>query len=470
MGLRITVLASGSSGNATLVESENGSLLIDAGIGPRILASRLTDAGASWSQLRAVLLTHTHSDHWDDGTLSQLCRREIPLYCSPAHHTVLESWSPGFKQLKSANLVRDYDTASVIESGSGLRCLPVPLRHDGGPTFGFRIEAAADLFGASCRIAYAADLGCWDASLAASLADVELLALEFNHDVALECASRRSPSLIARVLGDEGHLSNDQAAGLLREVVRLSPPGRLQHLVLLHLSRECNRPALALEAAQNILRELSPQVDIQQPDSEEGGVSMWGNRFLIVSVHILALLIVPVLAVAQQRASETSEGQRGIEETAADSLVKELIEAKENDFKTVLDKFKVSKGDRFTYALAIAIPRLIGERREEARDALAGRLLRLKVTLLRDYITDKLPEIRRAAMTASAARIPPIREHIPLIIDRLNDGDPSVSNASAEVLKYMTKENYGPAPGATREERNKAIKAWKEWWVKQGKK
>src|SRR5260370_1255733 len=79
------------------------------------------------------------------------------------------------------------------------------------------------------------DLGCWQPDLARALADVDILALEFNHDVGMEYARGRSPRLIMRVLGDEGHLSNAQAAGLLREVVRLSEPGRLRHLVQLHL-------------------------------------------------------------------------------------------------------------------------------------------------------------------------------------------------------------------------------------------
>ncbi len=274
MALRFTVLGSGSGGNATLVESDACGLLIDAGLGPRILAARLADAGASWPRIHAVLLTHTHSDHWDDGTLKQLCRRRIPLYCSPAHHAVLEKWSPSFPQLKATNLVYDYEAGQLLELAAGMHCLPMPLRHDGGPTFGFRIEAAPDLFGASCRIAYAADLGCWDASLAASLADVDLLALEFNHDISLECGSGRSPTLIARVLGDEGHLSNDQAAGLVREAMRVSAPGRLQHLVMLHLSRDCNRPALAEEAARSVLRDLAQPVEVHAASQHCVGASI----------------------------------------------------------------------------------------------------------------------------------------------------------------------------------------------------
>ena len=100
----------------------------------------------------------------------------------------------------------------------------------------------ADLFARPCALAYAADLGSWQDDVARRLADVDLLALEFNHDVYLQRSSGRSPRLIARCLGDHGHLSNVQAAALVRHVLTLSEPGRLRHVVQLHLSRDCNRP------------------------------------------------------------------------------------------------------------------------------------------------------------------------------------------------------------------------------------
>src|SRR5260370_20888895 len=84
-----------------------------------------------------------------------------------------------------------------------------------------------------------------------------MLAVEFSQDVGMECASGRTPSLIARVLGDEGHLSNEQAAELLRAVLRRSTPGRLRHVVQLHLSRDCNHPSLAAGAARAVLSELA---------------------------------------------------------------------------------------------------------------------------------------------------------------------------------------------------------------------
>jgi hypothetical protein len=102
---------------------------------------------------------------------------------------------------------------------------------------------------------------------------VDLLAVEFNHDEEMERSSGRSPHLIARVLGDEGHLSNHQAAGLLRAVLARTPNGRLRHVVQLHLSRECNRPALARAAAQAILVERDG-VSLHTAEQDRSGATL----------------------------------------------------------------------------------------------------------------------------------------------------------------------------------------------------
>jgi hypothetical protein len=101
-----------------------------------------------------------------------------------------------------------------------------------------------------------------------------VLALEFNHDVAMQYASGRSPRLIARVLGDRGHLSNAQAAELLREVLRRSATGRLQHVVQLHLSRDCNRPRLAVAAAGAILTETVPAPQLHTASQDAPGPTL----------------------------------------------------------------------------------------------------------------------------------------------------------------------------------------------------
>lgn len=271
MTLHFTVLASGSSGNASLVEADGFGLLLDIGLGPRQLAARLAAAGASWKDVHAVLLTHTHSDHWRDTTLVYLRKHNILLYCHAGHHAALSRYGPAFAKLCDAGLVRTYQEGETLDLAVGLRCRPLPVRHDGGPTFGFRLEGKCDLFGHGCALGYAADLGSWTPELAAALADVDLLAIEFNHDVEMEYASGRAPYLVARVLGEEGHLSNEQAAALLQDVVRRSAPGKLRQVVQLHLSRECNRPSLAAAVARAVLDGCGHAVDLHTARQDEPG-------------------------------------------------------------------------------------------------------------------------------------------------------------------------------------------------------
>lgn len=258
MPLRFTVLGSGSSGNAAFLEADHYGILIDGGLGPRQISHRLKAIGASWAQVCAVLLTHTHTDHWRDRTLAYLRRLRIPLYCHPGHHPTLQGLSEAFVALQADGLVLGYREEREFILGDTMRCWPLELRHDGGPTFGFRLEGIDD----SWAVAYLADLGCWSPALARAVSNVDILALEFNHDVALEYNSGRSPRLIGRVLGDAGHLSNAQAAAMLREVLRQSEPGRLRHVVQLHLSRDCNRPELAVDAARACLNGQGASVKV----------------------------------------------------------------------------------------------------------------------------------------------------------------------------------------------------------------
>jgi phosphoribosyl 1,2-cyclic phosphodiesterase len=274
MTLRFTVLASGSAGNASLIETDGFGVLLDAGIGPRVLAGRLSAAGLNWQSIHACVLTHTHTDHWNDRTFAQLHRRKIPVYCHPGHHDELLNGSEAFTALYAAGMVHEYSADRELNLSATLRCRPLVLRHDSGATFGFRFESTTELYGTSAALGYVADLGCWDEELLAALLEVDLLALEFNHDVALEKQSDRHPRLIARVLSDDGHLSNEQAAKLLHEVLSRSTPGRLRHLVQLHLSRDCNRPALALKSAQKVIDDHEASITIYMASQHEAGPTL----------------------------------------------------------------------------------------------------------------------------------------------------------------------------------------------------
>jgi hypothetical protein len=219
-----------------------------------------------------MILTHTHGDHWTLRTLQQMAHRRRPVYMHAEHVAQLRGSCPAIALLGAARQLCTYEGEQWLTLGPALRCLPSSVPHDGGPTFGFRFEQAGDLFQGAWAAAYFADLGCASLRTAQLLADVDLLALEFNHDVALQKNSGRPDRLIARCLGDEGHLSNDQAAALLNEALVASRPGRLRHVVQLHLSRQCNRPHLARRAAADVIDASNAQVAIHTA-SQDGPTS-----------------------------------------------------------------------------------------------------------------------------------------------------------------------------------------------------
>ncbi len=271
--VHFAVLASGSQGNATLIQAGGAGVLLDVGIGPRSLAQRLASVGSSWEQIGVALLTHTHGDHIDNATLLAMARRQVPLYCHEGHRDGLSA-NPGFRKLEEAALVRCYGERPFL-TPTGLRVEPVPLWHDSGPTFGFRIEAKAGRSARPVALGYLADTGRWSDPMVEALADVDLLGVEFNHDVEMQRRSGRPPALIARVLGDRGHLSNAQGAEFVTAVLTRSQPGTIRHLVLLHLSHQCNLPHLALAVARTAIRGTGRRVTLHAALQAAAHPNLW---------------------------------------------------------------------------------------------------------------------------------------------------------------------------------------------------
>ncbi len=280
MPLRFCVLGSGSSGNASYLEAAGFGLLLDVGLGPRRLAKGLAAAGAGWHQVHAAVLTHTHGDHWTDNMLKHLLERRISLHCHERQAASLRRQSGFFGLLERAKLVSHYADTKQLEVGP-FCCTPFEVPHDDEPTYGFRIDGPAGSLG------YAADLGSWTHAIARHLCDVDILAVEFNHDVALERSSGRSPLLIDRVLGDRGHLSNNQAAELVMHVLKHTEPGRTRHLVLLHLSRQCNHPRLAHAAAAEAIEKHGRGINIHVAHQNAASPVLTTGRRLKLRVHSL---------------------------------------------------------------------------------------------------------------------------------------------------------------------------------------
>jgi phosphoribosyl 1,2-cyclic phosphodiesterase len=237
------VLGSGSSGNAALLRHNGYGVLIDSGLGPAELTSRMQMVGETWTGVHAVLLTHTHTDHWNRHTLAHLRRREIPFVAHARHHDTL--WTvPAYEPLHRAGLLRTFAADNPLTLIDDLTLQVLEVSHDADPTVAFRIECP------SFSVGWATDLGFVPDELLSFLHGVDVLGLEFNHDIEMEKRSRRPRHLIERVLSDTGHLSNVQAAEALS---CLANAAEMQTVVQLHLSRDCNTADLAHRAGRGVL-------------------------------------------------------------------------------------------------------------------------------------------------------------------------------------------------------------------------
>lgn len=248
---RMTVLASGSGGNSTLIEAGGFGLLVDCGLPPKELTARLQTIGADWGRVNAVVITHTHSDHWNRYTLEHLRRLEIPLFAHPRHHTSL-SVHAAYTPLPRAGLTREYDPLATVTLTDGLTLRAVQVPHDSDPTFAVRIDYTSPT-GGGWAVGIASDLGRVPDGLFTLFAGVDVLGIEFNHCEKLERASRRPRFLVDRVLSDYGHLSNRQAAEAVRALAAADSPDGLQAVVQLHLSRDCNTQEMAYAAGLDAL-------------------------------------------------------------------------------------------------------------------------------------------------------------------------------------------------------------------------
>ena len=152
-------------------------------------------------------------------------------------------------------------------------------------------------------------------------------------------------------------------------------------------------------------------------------------------------------------------------EDESTKLANQLVLAPATDWAKALEKLRDAKGAENTKGLVIAIRKLDGDRKKEAREALAERLTRMSAETLRGMMTNEEPELRRGAALAAAMRDD--KSHVPDLIDRLTDDDDVVVRAAYAGLKSLTSQDFGPKKGATKEECKAAAAAWRAWWAKQ---
>lgn len=279
--LALHVLASGSSGNAAVVENivTGAGVLIDCGICKRDFLSRCDQAGFDPARIEAAFVTHEHGDHVKG--LGVVLRGLAKLGCQPpiyvargcvANSDALAKVAEAFEVRELAAAAGAVATAradgpakaatgtSVIEA-AGVRVTPFATSHDAAASFGFRIEDAAD----GDAIGYLTDSGVVTPAAHAALADVRILALESNHDPKMLAAGPYPYVVKQRIASDAGHLSNGQAAAELAALVsasRAAGQREPQTVVAMHISQNNNEYSLAKRTLEAALAEASCAADV----------------------------------------------------------------------------------------------------------------------------------------------------------------------------------------------------------------
>ena len=227
-------LASGSSGNALLFSCGSTHLLVDAGISCRRITKSLEELGLTPADLTAILITHTHADHIS-GLQTLLKRTDCPVCATSRTLHDLAQRLPTLAQ-RSLALAGPESLGEVLVT-------PFSTSHDAPGSCGFRLDGADGSVGILTDTGYVTD------EAAAVLPGVDLAVLEANHDVETLYSGPYPYYLKQRILGAEGHLSNEDAA---RFAVFLAQQGTSE-ILLAHLSRENNTPAMAQQAVETAL-------------------------------------------------------------------------------------------------------------------------------------------------------------------------------------------------------------------------
>ena len=239
MSVHLTILGSGSSGNCAYLETHEVRLLIDAGLSARQIKQRLLSIQRTPENLTGILITHEHSDHI--GGLAVLASKlGIPVYCNRlTREAIQESLEVPFD-------FRIFATGSAFAIGN-LEVEAFSIPHDANDPVGFLIRTPF------ANIGCVTDLGHFTKLVAERLRPAQVVMLEANHDIKLLQDDLRRPwSLKQRILSRHGHLSNEAAAEALAHLAS----AELRHVVLAHLSQDCNRPELALRIVGERLRNM----------------------------------------------------------------------------------------------------------------------------------------------------------------------------------------------------------------------
>ena len=253
--MRIKVLASGSTGNCTYIETTDHKILIDVGISKKNIDQELTNIGVALKDIDSLFITHEHEDHIKSlGTILNYC--DLTCYMTSGTYqailngkndslkkTILNKFNNGYiillNRLTNSILYQDVFLDEIL-----IKVLPT--FHDAKEPVGFKIIDGSE------SIVYITDTGYVHQSLYETISNADCYVLECNHDPYILMASDRTYALKMRILSDHGHLSNEDAFVTLAKIM-----GERTKLVFYaHISQECNLTEIIEMTRKKVLQDI----------------------------------------------------------------------------------------------------------------------------------------------------------------------------------------------------------------------
>ncbi|MBC6307152.1 MBL fold metallo-hydrolase [Listeria booriae] len=254
--LRFSILASGSSGNATLIETANQTILVDCGLSGKKIENLFGEVGRSMTDVDAILVTHEHVDHIKG--LGVLARRyEVPIYANAKTWVAME---PSIGEINSAQKFQ-FDMETVKSFGS-LQVESFGVSHDAAEPMFYIFHSGKKKFVMITDTGYVSD------RMKGHIANADAYLFESNHDVGMLRMGRYPWNVKRRILGDEGHVSNEDAGIAISEVIG----DATKRIYLGHLSKDNNMKDLArMSVSQTLAGEgiiVGEQIELFDTDPE----------------------------------------------------------------------------------------------------------------------------------------------------------------------------------------------------------
>jgi len=253
MAVMVSVLGSGSRGNATFIKTDSARILIDAGLSRKDLAKRLESIGEDPDGIDAVLVTHEHNDH-GAGLRTMLKELRIRAYLTPG---TLRGLHPESFELNGSEVV--LIAAGVPFTVGDAEITPFSVPHDANEPTAFSIACQG------LRITQLTDVGHMSETVASCLMGADCLILESNHDLEMLRVGPYPWVLKQRLMGRYGHLSNTAVGKFIREQY----DGRASHMVLAHLSEKNNHPEIARQEALLAMRQRGLKCNVTTTRQQE---------------------------------------------------------------------------------------------------------------------------------------------------------------------------------------------------------